>query len=139
MKVMCWYYFYFITPCHRCFLVFAFVKRENQNTCSNKQGYFMKMKTVSFWVKRTQIVQNLEETGKVFCRINMGTFNYASGKCFHKGNLRWRGNGAPECGCSLLGIGKTPQKRNVCIKLKIRSSTHNFHLHTPFVFELFET
>ena len=145
----------------------------------------------------------------------MGALNYASGKCFHKGILRRRGNGSPECGCLLLGIGKTLaylltpwsrvllekltdsaasqeiprlfgnrrflvvptsarhlslswansiqspqlpptswrsililsshlrligktlQKGNMCIKL--RSSTRNFHFHTAFVFEIFQT
>lgn len=138
MRGMCWCYFYSIIPCHRCFLALTFLKRENQSTCIQiYKVTFTKMKTVSFWVKRIQIVQNIEEKGRVFCPTNMGAFNYESGKWFHKGILRRRGNGNPECGCLLLGIGKTLQKGNMCIKLG--SSTRNFHFHTPFVFELFQT
>ena len=52
VKVMCWYYFYFIISCHRCSPAFTFLKRENQNTCIEiKKVTFMKMNTISFWVK----------------------------------------------------------------------------------------
>jgi hypothetical protein len=45
MKGTCWYYFYFIIPCHRCFLGFTFLKRENQNSCiQTNKVTFMKVK-----------------------------------------------------------------------------------------------